>query len=78
MTLDSVMSSVGGAMGVCLGASLITLTELLVFLCQLCLKTIHWSKQNLVVPDGPDSNNRCELVGFARNRISKLKLTALN
>ncbi len=65
MTVGSVMSSIGGAMGVCLGASLITLIELLLFLCQFCLKTIHWPKQNRVIPDAPDWNNGCELVGFS-------------
>ncbi len=61
MTLDSVTSSIGGAMGVCLGASLITLIELLLFLCQLCLRTIRWPKQNRVAPDGPDMDNAHEI-----------------
>ncbi len=56
MTFDSVSSSIGGAMGVCLGASLITLIELLLFLCQLCLKAFHWPKLNRVAPDGHDDS----------------------
>ncbi len=61
MTLDSVTSSIGGAMGACLGASLITLIELLVFLCQLCLKAFHGPKLNRVAPDGSDRNNGDEI-----------------
>ncbi len=61
MTLDSVTSNIGGAMGVCLGASLITLTELLVFLCQFCLNTVRQLKQNRVAPVGPDSDNGHEI-----------------
>ncbi len=40
MSFDSVVSSIGGAMGVCLGASLISCIELFIFLCQLCMKII--------------------------------------
>ncbi len=35
MSFDSVISSIGGVMGVCVGASLISCIELILFLCQL-------------------------------------------
>ncbi len=46
MSIDAVTSSIGGAMDVCLGASLITLIELLLFLGQFLLKIIRRPKQN--------------------------------
>ncbi len=53
MSFDSVVSSIGGAMGVCLGASLVTCLELVAFLSQLLTRTVLRRCRNRTSDDPP-------------------------